>query len=104
MPRAATKDVEGQMTAFPELGNSEAHKELLRAAISFDKAKKARAETLGTMKEKQDAAEQKLIGLMHENKLTCFKHDGIRVEIMDAGEKAIVKSEEESDDETDDAE
>jgi hypothetical protein len=104
MPRATTAvEAEDQEVMFPDLdmGNPE-HKAIVAAAKKFHKAKAERAETLSTAKEKQDAAMERLIALMHGAKITKFQHDGVKAEIIDAKEKAVVKLSGEEDDDADD--
>ena len=87
-----TDDIEGQQEMFPELDKeNEEHKKLLSASKALAKARAERAELLGTSKKKVDAAEEKVIGLMHENKLTKFRNNGVIVEIVPSGEKVEVR-------------
>lgn len=103
MPRATTEDVDDvQQVIWPELDDSAEHKAVMSAAKKFHRCKQERLEVLGQLKEKQDNAELRLIGLMHENKLTKFKHKGLEVEISDGREKATVRTDDDSDDESGD--
>lgn len=97
--RIATE--ESPEVLFPELDDSPAHKKLLRAARAFHKAKSERSQLLKTAKEKQDSAESTLVGLMHENKIEKFRHDGMTVEVFNGKEKAVVKVEGDEEDEGD---
>ena len=82
-----------QEELFPELdtkGNS-LHKRLFSAAKDFKKKALAHAEGIGTLKVERDAAEQKFLGLMHEAKLTQFKHKGVTGRINEKKESASVQ-------------
>lgn len=93
------RDDDGETPAlFKELDeDNEAHMRVFRAAKAFRKAKADRDAVLTTAKDKVDTAEQKLIGLMHEAKLTKFSFKGVKAELLDGREKAKVDLEPQDD-------
>lgn len=88
-------ETEDQATMFPELDDSAEHKKLLRAARSYARAKKERDELLGSSKEKCDGLMEKVVAAMHDAKLTRFKHDGTKCELIEGREKVVVKTDDE---------
>lgn len=98
MAKAKTETEEKQSEMFPELGKSEEHQELLRLARKLNRADREHKDGQRILKEKRDSAEQKLVIAMHEAKLTCFRHDGVKCEIFDK-EKCVVKVTKPDDDE-----
>lgn len=86
---------EEQKNLFPELDDSPEHKAIARQAKKFAKAKAARDEMKTTAKEEQDAEEKKLIEMLHEAKLTAFKHGGMKVNILPTSEKVRVRLDDE---------
>jgi hypothetical protein len=95
---AAMEEVdEVQTEMFPELDEGNAkHKQVLRAAKRYAKAKAERDQVLSSAKEKQDATMENLIALMHECNLMKFKYDGVRAEILVTKEKAQVRLEDDA--------
>jgi hypothetical protein len=99
---AATDDeVEGQQDLFPELdaGNPE-HKTLMRLARAYAKKREERKELFTTAKDAEDTAMERLVEAMHGQKLSCFRFEGVRVE-LETKEKAKVKLDVQDDDEED---
>lgn len=94
MARAATADEPEQGEMFPEIDvNDPKQKALLRAAKAYDKAKRERDELLSTAKEKMDTKMSSLIGLLKETKIKQFRHNGLKVELIEGREKVQVKHE-----------
>jgi plasmid stability protein len=92
----AVEPNEEERILFPELDDElPQHKALIRAAMAHAKAKVERGELLTTAKEKEDSTMQKLLALMHECKITKFKHKGVTAEIINSREKATVKLDDE---------
>lgn len=84
---------------FPEIDTTDPHqKALLAAAKRLAKLKGERETLLSTSKEKVDGQMQKVIGLMHECRLTKFRHQGVTAEIIASKEKVEVEIDEEDED------
>lgn len=84
-------DEEQTPSLFPELNmDKDGHKAVLSAAKSLARAKAERAELLGTSKAKVDGKKQKLIGLMHENKLEKFRFNGVKATLVEKMEDVEV--------------
>jgi flagellar motility protein MotE (MotC chaperone) len=76
---ARTKDVDGQTVAFPELGDSEKHKELMRIAKRLAKKRASRNELLTNSKEEVDNIEQELViadARLQAHLLQARRHQG----------------------------
>jgi hypothetical protein len=96
-PTATVKDTETE-TMFPELDTTKPEqKALLSAAKKLAKLRGERDQLLTTSKEKVDTQMQKVITLMHENKVTKFRHQGVTAEIIQTREKVEVEIEEDED-------
>ncbi len=94
-----------QAELFPELGDSPEHKAILNLAKQLQRIRVERKEALTDSKAKEDAAQENLVGLMHEAKLPAFKHGGIQVNIKPRSERVKIKVlAEDDDDETEDDE
>ncbi len=89
----ATEEGGGETASmFPDLDMADPkHRALVKAAKDFSKAKKERDELLSTAKEKMDARGENLTALMHEAKMTKFKFDGVKAEIIPSREKVQVR-------------
>ena len=81
-----------QEPLFPELdmGNKD-HKQLLKLARAFYKARAYRLETLGPLLEEQNEKEQAVISLMKQLKMTGFEHGDMQVKLMPKKEHISAK-------------
>jgi hypothetical protein len=85
-------DAEEQEELFPELdASNKKHKDVLKAAKAYDKAKAERDKLLTTSKENVDAKGEQLLKKMHECGLKKFKFKGTEAEIIETREKVVVK-------------
>ncbi len=96
---ARDDDVEGQEELFPELDDSnEAHRVLMAAAKKLKKERENRTALLTTSKAKVDAAAERVLVLMHQNKLVKFRHKGVITEVISTTEKVEVRMDDEEED------
>jgi hypothetical protein len=87
------------MDLWPELQlNDPKHKAVFAQARRYYKLKAERDAMLTDAKKKLDAAQDKLIGLMHEAKLQKFKFRGIVTEVYAGAERVTVKVADDVDD------
>jgi len=93
-----------QEPLFPELDMSKKeHKDLLKLARAFYKARSHRLETLGPLLEEQNEKEQAVIALMKQLKISGFEHGDMLVKLMPTKEHISAKLSTEDDEPTGDS-
>jgi hypothetical protein len=91
MARRKKAVVGDETEIFPEIDPGKPEdKKMYKAARKFAKEKADRDGLLTTCKEKVDSAHEALIAAMYEARCEKFRCDGLKVELFNRGEKAVV--------------
>jgi hypothetical protein len=82
---------------FPEIDNTPETKKLIAAAKAYKRANDRHAVSIAECKPAKDDARDKLIGLMHEAKLSSFKYKSLKVQLLTPAEKVSIEGADDGD-------